>query len=115
MQVDVRGQLTLDEASLARIAVLEHAGIGFFLEQDVIDDIQAGRLIRLLDDWTPPSRPVSVLSGRRHPPPGWPRFWRWRGNLPSPPAVERTLCQRQNNAITATATLPAGARPQVPH
>ncbi len=53
MQVDVRGQLTLDEASLARIAVLEHAGIGFFLEQDVIDDIQAGRLIRLLDDWTP--------------------------------------------------------------
>jgi hypothetical protein len=30
--------------------VLEHAGIGFFLEQDVIEDIQAGRLIRLLDD-----------------------------------------------------------------
>ncbi|VTM89352.1 D-malate degradation protein R [Raoultella ornithinolytica] len=34
VQVDVRGQLTLDEASLARIAVLEDAGIGFFLEQD---------------------------------------------------------------------------------
>lgn len=75
VQVDVRGQLTLDEASLARIAVLEHAGIGFFLEQDVIDDIQAGRLIRLLDDWTPPFPGLCLYyPGRRHPSAGLAAF-----------------------------------------
>ncbi|EMH6516953.1 LysR family transcriptional regulator [Raoultella planticola] len=75
VQVDVRGQLTLDEASLARIAVLEHAGIGFFLEQDVIEDIQAGRLIRLLDDWTPPFPGLCLYyPGRRHPSAGLAAF-----------------------------------------
>tara|TARA_R110002020_G_scaffold109430_16_gene253165 strand:+ start:31726 stop:32658 length:933 start_codon:yes stop_codon:yes gene_type:complete len=53
-QIDVRGQLILDEANLARVAVLEHTGIGLFMEQNVIADIEEGRLIRLLDDWTPP-------------------------------------------------------------
>lgn len=53
-QIDVKGPLTLDEASLSRVAVLEGAGIGFFLEQDVRADIEAKRLTRLLEDWTPP-------------------------------------------------------------
>jgi DNA-binding transcriptional LysR family regulator len=75
VQVDVRGQLTLDEASLARIAVLEDAGIGFFLEQDVIEDIEAGRLIRLLDDWTPPFPGLCLYyPGRRHPSAGLAAF-----------------------------------------
>ena len=53
-QIDVRGQLILDEANLARVAVLEHTGIGLFMEQNVLADIEEGRLIRLLDHWTPP-------------------------------------------------------------
>lgn len=53
VQIDVSGPITLDEASLARIAVLEGTGIGLFMEADVRDDIAAGRLVRLLGDWTP--------------------------------------------------------------
>lgn len=52
-QIDVSGPLTLDEASLARTAVLEGFGLGFFMESDVRTDIQAGRLSRVLEDWTP--------------------------------------------------------------
>jgi DNA-binding transcriptional LysR family regulator len=54
VQIDVRGQITLDEASLARAAVIEGIGLGYFMEQDVLADIEAGRLVRVLADWTPP-------------------------------------------------------------
>lgn len=75
VQVDVRGQLTLDEASLARIAVLESSGIGCFLEQDVVEDIAAGRLIRLLSDWTPPFPGLCIYyPGRRNPSAGLAAF-----------------------------------------
>jgi DNA-binding transcriptional LysR family regulator len=67
-QVDVNGPITLDEASLARMAVLEGVGLGFFMELDVLADIDATRLVRVLDDWTPP-RPGLCLyyPGRRNP------------------------------------------------
>lgn len=68
IQVDVNGPITLDEASLARAAVLEGVGIGFFLEQDVRDDIAAGRLVCVLDDWTPPIADLCLYyPGRRNP------------------------------------------------
>lgn len=54
VQIDVQGPLILDEASLARTAVLENIGIGYFMEQSVRADIEAGHLIRVLEDWTPP-------------------------------------------------------------
>lgn len=54
IQIDVKGPIILDEGSLARIAVREELGVGFFLEQDVAEDIAGGDLIRILDDWTPP-------------------------------------------------------------
>lgn len=60
--------MTLDEASLSRIAVLEATGIGFFMESDVRDDLEAGRLLRLLDDWTPPLTPLCLYyPGRKNP------------------------------------------------
>lgn len=69
LQVDVDGPLTLDEASLARIAVLASVGIGYFMESDVRDDIAAGRLVRLLTDWTPPLAPLCLYyPSRRNPP-----------------------------------------------
>jgi DNA-binding transcriptional LysR family regulator len=54
LQLDVEGRVILDEAHLARTAVMANVGIGYFMEQNVIEDIEAGRLIRVLDDWTPP-------------------------------------------------------------
>ncbi|CBS86471.1 LysR family transcriptional regulator [Azospirillum lipoferum] len=67
-QIDVDGPITLDEASLARIAVLEGVGIGFFMESDVRADIEAGRLVRVLEDWTPPRSQLCLYySGRRNP------------------------------------------------
>ena len=53
-EVDVNGPLTLDEFSLSRAAVLKGVGLGFFREQDVRADIEAGSLLRVLEDWTPP-------------------------------------------------------------
>lgn len=75
VQIDAKGRLTLDEAAIARAAVLDDAGIGFFIEQDVIDDIAAGRLIRLLEDWTPPRPGFSLYyPGRRNPSAGFTAF-----------------------------------------
>lgn len=68
VQIDVKGPLTLDEASLARAAVLDGVAIGFFLEQDVRTDIQAGQLTRLLEDWTPPLGELCLYyPSRRNP------------------------------------------------
>ncbi len=68
VQLDVSGPITLDEASLARMAVLAGVGIGFFMEADVRDDIAGGRLVRVLDDWTPPLAPLCLYyPGRKNP------------------------------------------------
>ncbi len=69
LDIDVDGPLTLDEASLARMAVLQSVGIGFFMEADVAEDIAAGRLVRVLEDWTPPLSPLCLYyPSRRNPP-----------------------------------------------
>ena len=60
LQVDVEGPITLDEASLARMVVLDHVGIGYFTASDVREDIEAGRLVRVLQDWTPPLARLSL-------------------------------------------------------
>ncbi len=60
IQIDVQGPITLDEASLSRIAVLDNVGIGYFMESDVREDLAAERLIRVLEDWTPPLTPLCL-------------------------------------------------------
>lgn len=60
LQVDVEGPITLDEPSLARIAVTNGVGIGYFMETDVREDVAAGRLVRVLEDWTPPLEPLCL-------------------------------------------------------
>lgn len=68
LQIDVAGPVTLDEASLARMAVLQDVGLGFFMESDVRDDVAAGRLVRVLEDWTPPRAPLCLYyPSRRNP------------------------------------------------
>ena len=67
VQIDVRGQISLDEASLTRAAVLEGAGLGYLFEQDILPEIKAGRVIRILEDWTPPYPGVCLYyPGRRN-------------------------------------------------
>ena len=68
VQIDVQGPITLDEASLARIAALEGIGIGFFMESDVREDVAAGHLVQILKDWTPPLAPLCLYyPSRRNP------------------------------------------------
>ena len=63
----MNGPITLDEASLARTAALAGIGLGFFMEQDVRADIEAGRLVRVLEDWTPPFAGLCLYyPGRRN-------------------------------------------------
>ncbi|PSJ40711.1 LysR family transcriptional regulator [Allosphingosinicella deserti] len=54
VQLDVDGRITLDEASLSRAVILDGMGLGFFMEPDVLADIEAGHMVRVLEDWTPP-------------------------------------------------------------
>lgn len=68
VEIDVDGPITLDEASLARMAVLDSLGIGFFMESDVREDLAAGHLVRALQDWTPPIAPLALYyPSRRNP------------------------------------------------
>ena len=68
LQIDVQGPITLDEATLSRMAVLDGVGIGFFMEADVRDDIASGRLVEMLQDWTPPLAPLCLYyPSRRNP------------------------------------------------
>lgn len=67
VQIDVLGQITLDESTLARIAVLDNLGIGYFMEPDVREDIAAGRLVCALEDWAPSLSPLCLYyPGRKN-------------------------------------------------
>ncbi|WP_439575416.1 LysR family transcriptional regulator [Phreatobacter sp.] len=68
IQLDVEGPITLDEATLARIAVLDGAGFGFFMEPDIREDVAAGRVVRVLADWTPPLAPLCLYYPSRKNP-----------------------------------------------
>lgn len=66
--IDVNGPMTLDEASLSRGTVLEGVALGYAMERDVREDIEAGRLISVLKEWLPPSDELCIYyPGRRNP------------------------------------------------
>ncbi len=68
VHIDVAGPMTLDEASLGRAAALSSFGLALAMEYDVRDDIAAGRLVRVLEDWTPILPPLSLYyPNRRNP------------------------------------------------
>lgn len=68
IEIDVEGAMTLDEASLARTAVLASVGLTLAMESDVRADIDAGRLVCVLEDWTPTLPPLSLYyPSRRNP------------------------------------------------
>lgn len=52
--VVVNGPLIVDDKEIMRRAALNGVGIGFGAEQAVADDIEAGRLVPLLEQWSAP-------------------------------------------------------------
>jgi DNA-binding transcriptional LysR family regulator len=75
LQIDVEGSITLDEPSLVRIAAQKGIGLGYVMEADVREDISEGRLLSVLDDWTPQLAPLSLYyADRKNPPAAFSAF-----------------------------------------
>lgn len=75
VQIDVQGAITLDESSLVRMAAQNGVGLGYVMEADVREDIAAGRLVRVLKDWTPSLSPLALYyPGRKNPPAAFSAF-----------------------------------------
>ncbi|MCO5731480.1 LysR family transcriptional regulator [Rhizobium sp. SSA_523] len=67
VRIDVEGPITLDEASLTRTAIRSGIGLGYIFEQDIEPDLASGRVVRVLEDWTPPYPGLCLYyAGRRN-------------------------------------------------
>ena len=65
----VNGPLIIDDTHLVIQAVLAGAGLGMVYEEQVAEDIAKRRLIRVLEDWTPPIPGFFMYyPSRRHQP-----------------------------------------------
>jgi DNA-binding transcriptional LysR family regulator len=68
---DPVGRLTLDDGPLIREAALGGLGIAYVSYWEVGEDLAAGRLVQMLDAWTPPYPGLCLYyPGRRHVPAG---------------------------------------------
>ena len=71
LRIDVPGSLMLDESTLMHQAALAGAGIAYLAQWSVAADIAAGKLQRVLEDWTPEYPGLCLYyPGRRHIPAG---------------------------------------------
>jgi DNA-binding transcriptional LysR family regulator len=71
VEIDVPGTLTLDEMNLMLDAALAGAGLAYLSELPVRDHIDAGRLVAVLEDWSPPFPGICLYyPGRRNVPAG---------------------------------------------
>lgn len=69
--MDVNGPLTLDNSALRLEVALNGIGLVYMNEYSARKDIQAGRLVRVLEDWTVPHEQLALYySGHRHVPAG---------------------------------------------
>jgi DNA-binding transcriptional LysR family regulator len=69
--VDVQGSITLDEPTLMLEAVREGLGLAYLTEYNIAAELQAGKLQRVLADWTPPFGDLCLYyPGRRNIPAG---------------------------------------------
>lgn len=58
--VDVNGPLIVTDQRLMRAAALDGAGLAYVFDQRVAEDIAAGRLVPVLEDWCPPFDGFSI-------------------------------------------------------
>jgi DNA-binding transcriptional LysR family regulator len=71
VSVDVHGPLTLDAPTLMHEAALAGAGLTYLAEWSVKDDVKAGRLVRVLENWTLSSGGLALYyPSNRHVPAG---------------------------------------------
>jgi DNA-binding transcriptional LysR family regulator len=71
VKIDVDGSLTLDEHENMIRAALAGVGVAFMNEWTIVDHIADGRLVRAMDEWTPPFPGLCLYyPGRRHVPAG---------------------------------------------
>jgi DNA-binding transcriptional LysR family regulator len=69
VNIDVPGVLTLDDPMLLREAALAGAGLTYMREEWIAQDIAAGRLVSVLDEWMPSSPGLCLYyPGRRNVP-----------------------------------------------
>ncbi|MBV8380040.1 MAG: LysR family transcriptional regulator [Paucibacter sp.] len=67
LALDVQGPLTLDDMSGARAAALAGVGLAFISVGFVSEALAAGRLVRVLADWTPPFPGIALYyPSQRH-------------------------------------------------
>ncbi len=75
LQVSTKGRLVLGSADLVLAAVRAGFGIGYVFLPSVAKDLDDGRLVSLLDDWTPAYPGLAVYYSRhRHMRPGMRAF-----------------------------------------
>ncbi|MCU1752335.1 LysR family transcriptional regulator [Pseudomonas sp. 6D_7.1_Bac1] len=71
VRVDGDGALTLDEPGLMLAAARAGLGLAYLTEWNVNADLEAGTLVRVLEDWTPPLDGLCLYyPGRHHVPAG---------------------------------------------
>lgn len=54
LKVSVTGPLTFNDPDLMLDAAVDGLGVAYVLEHEAADELASGRLVRLLEDWTPP-------------------------------------------------------------
>jgi DNA-binding transcriptional LysR family regulator len=67
ISIDVSGTLTLDDPALMRRAALAGGGLAYLEQSRVAEDIKAGRLVGMLEDWAVPEEPLYLYHPSRHP------------------------------------------------
>jgi DNA-binding transcriptional LysR family regulator len=69
LTIDVPGVLTLDEPTLARDAAVAGAGLAYMREAWIAQDVAAGRLVSVLNEWMPSAPGLCLYyPGRRNVP-----------------------------------------------
>jgi DNA-binding transcriptional LysR family regulator len=70
-RVSVRGPLVFNDTDLMRQSAIAGMGLAYLYEDDAEEDIRAGRLVRILEDWCPllPGYYLYHPSRRQTPPP----------------------------------------------
>jgi DNA-binding transcriptional LysR family regulator len=71
LRVRVEGRLVLNDVRMIAHAALSGLGLGFVMEDQVMADIAAGRLVRVLEDWCPAfpaTTSITPAAGNLRPP-----------------------------------------------
>ncbi|AYG68428.1 MULTISPECIES: LysR family transcriptional regulator [unclassified Rhizobium] len=63
--IDAPGSLTLDASDLLLSAALDGVGLAYISEASIADHIDAGNLISVLEDWSPPYPGLSLYFAQR--------------------------------------------------